>query len=230
MTLWIDRIIDFCKWPIGLFLFLALPFLLRTWPNIVMKTVHQDFLPFWAGLLGYLLLWNLMFRKTGSFLPTLEHESIHALFALLTGHRVVDFQVRWSTGGHVGYVGGKGNWLITLSPYFFPLILIVLMGVLSVWTIESVLRCALLGLVFGFELVSTWRQIHRQQPDLQKVGWLYCVVFLPPALLLIYGSVLIFLNQDAQALCAWYGEGVDSVYAVSEELWKKIRQIVVRNS
>ena len=227
MTLWIDRFIEFCKWPIGVFLLLALPFLVSTVPTILVQTLHQDFMPFWGGLLGYLLLWNLIFRRTGSFLPTLEHESIHALFAVLTGHRIVDFKVRWSTGGHVGYVGGKGNWLITLSPYFFPLLLILLMIVLSVWSIEPEIRGVLLGMFFAFELVSTWRQIHRKQPDLQKVGWLYCAVFLPSALLLVYGSVLLFLNHDAQALWAWYEKCIDSVYAVSEDLWEKIRQIDV---
>ena len=218
MTLWIDRCINVCKWPVALFAICLMPFLIETLPGILLKTIHADFLPFWGGLLGYVILWRLFFRYSGSFLPTLEHELIHVIFAVVTGHRIVDFKVRWSSGGHVAYVGGKGNWLITISPYIFPLLLLIALPCGLVWIKEPELRGGLLGVIFAFELISTWRQIHSQQSDLIKVGWFFCFLFLPPVLLTVYGSVLYFLITDISSLFQWYEEGIQSVYELLVEV------------
>ena len=218
MTLWIDRVINLCKWPAAIFLVSAYPFLLQTLPEIIMKTMSSDFVPFWSGLVGYIVLWKIIFRRSGSFLPTLEHELTHTIFALLTGHRVVDFQVRWSSGGHVSYIGGVGNWLITISPYCVPLLLLVSVPSLLIWIEDVNILGALLGAIFAFELISVWRQIHPKQSDLVKVGWFFCILFLPPALLTVYGSVLYFLVSDASAVLAWYQEGALSVFG----LWSEV--------
>lgn len=212
MTLWIDRTINLCKWPTALFAICLMPFLFETIPNILLRTFHADFIHFWGGLVGYIFLWKLFFRYSGSFLPTLEHELTHVVFAVCTGHRIVDFKVRWKTGGHVAYVGGVGNWLITISPYVFPLLLMVALPSVLVWVKEPALRGTLLGMIFAFELISTWSQIHSKQPDLIKVGWVFCFLFLPPALLTVYGSVLYFLITDVPSLLTWYQEGAQSVY------------------
>ena len=218
MTLWIDRFINLCKWPVMLFALCLMPFLIETLPDIVLKTIHVDFLPFWGGIVVYFILWRLFFRYSGSFLPTLTHELTHVIFAVLTGHRVVDFKVRWSSGGHVAYVGGVGNWLITISPYVFPLLLIVAIPSVLIWIKEPEIKGGVLGVVFAFELISTWRQIHSQQPDLIKVGWVFCFLFLPPALLTVYGSVLYFLLTDISSLLVWYQEGIDSVFKLLTEV------------
>ena len=218
MTLWIDRVINMFKWPCALFLISALPFLLQTLPDIISKTLSKEFVPFWGGLFGYIFFWKMIFRHSGSFLPTLAHESTHAVFALCTGHRVVDFQVRWSSGGHVSYVGGKGNWLITISPYFFPLVLLLTIPTVLTWMEESAVRSAVLGAIFSFELVSAWRQIHPKQLDLIKVGWFFCFLFLPPALLTVYGSVLYFLISDVSTVLTWYQDGARSVFLVWSEV------------
>ena len=218
MTLWIDRFINLCKWPVALFSVVLLPLLIEEIPDILLRTIHADFMPFWGRLVGYFVLWKLFFRYSGSFLPTLEHELTHVIFAVATGHRIVDFNVRWKSGGHVAYVGGVGNWLITISPYVFPLLLLIALPSMLVWVEEPALRGGLLGMIFSFELISTWRQIHSKQPDLIKVGWVFCFLFLPPALLTVYGSVLYFLITDFSALLLWYQEGGQSVYDLLVEV------------
>ena len=218
MTLWIDRFINLCKWPTAFFAICLLPFLFETLPKIFLQTIHVDFLPFWGGLVGYFLLWRLFFRYSGSFLPTLEHELTHVIFAIGTGHRIVDFKVRWNSGGHVAYTGGVGNWLITISPYIFPLLLLLALPSVLMWVAEPELRGGLLGVIFAFELISTWRQIHTKQPDLIKVGWFFCFLFLPPALLTVYGSVLYFLITDISSLLVWYREGIYSIYELLVEV------------
>ena len=223
MTLVIDRVINSVKWPIAVAMLLFVPFLIEEIPALLAKTLAASFYPFWGGVLGYLVLWKIFFRRFGSFLPTLEHELTHAIFAILTGHRVTDFAVRWRRGGHIRYTGGEGNWWITISPYVFPLFLVISLPIFSFYIHDLPLRGALLGMIFGFELVSTWREIHRHQPDLKEVGWFFCAVFLPPALFTVYGSVLYFLCSDIGALFSWYREGIEKTCLILVEVWNGFR-------
>jgi len=219
MTLIVDRLINIMKWPVAASMLFLLPFLWTEIPPLLLKTVTSTFLPFWGGVFGYVILWKVWFRRFGSFLPTLEHELTHAIFAILTGHRVVGFAVRWNRGGHIRYIGGEGNWWITIAPYVFPLFLIISLPVLAIYITDDLVRGVSLGVIFGFELISTWREIHRNQPDLKEVGWIFCFVFLPPALLTVYGSVLYFLSSDLSSLFLWHQEGLYSIWAVLQEVW-----------
>ena len=78
-------------------------------------------LPFAGGALAFALMWRrwLGRGRWGRFLIALEHESTHALFALLTFHPIVGFRASLGRGGEVRFIG-RGNWLITAAPYFFP--------------------------------------------------------------------------------------------------------------
>ena len=108
-------------------------------------------------------------------------------FAWLTLHRVTDFHASWEKGGHVRYVGGEGNWLITIAPYFFPFLPLL-------FALVHVFRPAVfhgffypsMGFVLGFQACSTWSELHSNQPDLKKVGWFFSACFLPTINLLTY--------------------------------------------
>ena len=78
---------------------------------------------FWVGFVGYIILYRYVFqtRIWGSWLPTFEH-GLHAIFAVATFHSVTDFHASYKSG-HIWYVGGEGNWLITIAPYIFPTVL-----------------------------------------------------------------------------------------------------------
>jgi len=207
MTLLIDKIINLFKWPVAILAVINLPYLCTEMVKLMSFGLKPSMWPFWVGMIGYIVLWRLIFsgRGWGSSLPTLIHECIHALFAIITLHRVVDLRVRWNSGGHVSYVGGPGNWLITISPYFFPLALLVAMGVSAIVHMAEINRLLLLGAVFGFEIVYTWREIHPQQTDLHKVGFVFAFAFLPSALLFSYGAVLSFaIGGFVQLHWFWY--------------------------
>ena len=207
MTLLIDKIITLCKWPIAVLAILNIPSLFSEMVELMKIGLNPSVWPFWAGMMGYIILWRLFFsgRGWGSSLPTLIHECIHALFAIITLHRVVDLKVRWNSGGHVSYVGGTGNWLITISPYFFPLALLLAMLVSSLVHMSDLNRMLFLGVVFGFEIIYTWREIHPKQTDLHKVGFIFAFAFLPGALLFSYGAVLSFaIGGFLQLHWFWY--------------------------
>ena len=203
VTQWINRLLSWLKWPTAVWLALCLPQLIVADLTLVQRGPAAHATPFWLGVTGYLILWHLVLRRRlwGSFLPTLSHELTHALFALLTLHRVTNLRATWRSGGEVQYVGGRGNWLITIAPYFFPLWLALLAVALHWLTPNPPLRQLLIGGIVGFEAVTMWRQVHREQTDLQRVGFVFAAVWLPGALLLTYGAALtLALQDDAAAL------------------------------
>jgi len=148
--------------------------------------------PFAAGALLYYLLWRTVLGRPGlgSFFTTLEHEFTHALFAWLTLHTVTGLSVTWRDGGSVT-IRGPGNWLITASPYFFPTLTVILLLVaLLLPPASATWFGGLLGLSFCYHLVTNWRQIHRNQLDLQRIGFLFSWLFLPGANLFGYALII----------------------------------------
>jgi hypothetical protein len=203
MTLFIDKTINLCKWPIALLaLFSLRPAAIGFTKMILIVIDDSNRLgAFLLGFVLYLILWHYIFRlqKTGSFLSTLEHECTHAIFAIMTFHGVTGLRVTWNSGGHVRYTGGEGNWLITISPYFVPTICIVLVLVSQFVPAEFLYGYQIfLGASVGFHLGSTYLETHESQHDLTKVGLPFCFAFLPTANLIVFTLLLAFI---------WNGKG-----------------------
>jgi hypothetical protein len=197
LTTLIDRIINLIKWPAALLSLLVVPTLAPlAWHN-VSSLLNMDWLWFWCGAGGYWLFWRTLFssRLWGSWLPTLEHEITHAIFAWLTLHRVTEFRTRYSSGGHVVYVGGVGNWLITIAPYFFPTAIFAAMVCLELFpAIDMDPFWLVFGVICGFQAQSTLSETRSEQPDIIKTGRLFAVVFLPGANMLVYGGVAAWMQ------------------------------------
>ena len=194
VTLWIDRCINIFKWPAAILSLANVWFLLLKNAELVLQTLNNNHQNFWIGLLVYLIVWRffLASRLFGSWFPTFIHECIHVMFAVLTLHRVVDFSVSWNKGGHVQYVGGVGNWLIIIAPYFFPLATLMAVALETTFPLGDK-RSLVLGACVGFEVVYVWRQIHPKQSDFQMVGLPFVWIFLPGAILFGYGLLLSYL-------------------------------------
>lgn len=192
----IDRVINLLKWPVAILSLIALPGSALAMWDLLWQIVFAPgpLGPFLVGVILYAAAWYSMFRRPifGTFLSTLEHELTHALFALLTLHPVTTVKATWRHGGHMMF-RGEGNWLITISPYFFPTASLALVGLaallpepLRVWT------DGLLGASMAYHVTSTLRETHGGQSDLAKVGLLFAVLFLPTANILSVGAVLSF--------------------------------------
>ena len=217
-TLWVDRLINLFKWPVALLSISNLWFLVLKDLELVMQTLNGNHQNFWIGLVLYLIVWRSFFasRLFGSWFLTFIHECIHVLFALVTLHKVTDFSVSWNKGGHVQYVGGVGNWLIIIAPYFFPLATLLAITLESAFPLENK-RSMVLGACFGFEMVYVWRQIHPTQPDFQMVGLPFVWLFLPGAILFGYGLLLSFLLLGISGAATF----AVSVLSHSESLWQQ---------
>lgn len=192
----LDRILAVVKWPVALAGLVFLPGLVAALVEVVRAIARQPqpCLAFLAGAGALAAVWYLLLRKraVGTFIIVLEHELTHALFAWLTFHRVIGFRASLRRGGHVRYLG-RGNWLISIAPYFVPTLSIAAIAVLA-WLPERYLAygSAALGATFAYHLLSTWSETHRHQTDLRDVGLFFSAVFLVAANALAYGLILGF--------------------------------------
>lgn len=193
----IDRFVEAVKWPVAVVaVILLLPSAVAFF-NLVLSVVTAPvaMFTFLLGATTYSLLWWKYFRpKQMTVAQTLEHEVTHCIFAVATGHRVTALEAKSDgKGGLARYEGGRGNWLITISPYFFPtscLILIIPLALAG--PVVTTLGNVLIGAAFALHVTSTYRETHPDQTDLKRVGYPFAWAFLPTANLLSTGLVLAF--------------------------------------
>lgn len=202
MTMFLDRSINFLKWPIGLLFAINMPWAFLTLWELVSTLIFTKTL-FFLGIGIYTTLWYLFFssRFLGSAFPTFVHESLHAIVALATFHTVRGFKVTWKSGGQVKIAGGLGgNWMVLLAPYCFPLTLLLMWISAQIFKPPVNTWTMLCGVLFGFEIIYVLKELHWKQSDLQRAGWLFCVAFLPAALALNAACVLSFMDQESIGL------------------------------
>lgn len=185
------------KWPMALFMLYLLPdsvlAMLELLERSEMESVQVA--PFIYGFLGYAAGWFILFKRyfVGSWISTLEHELTHALFALITFHKILEVKTSYLSGGHIRYSGG-GNWLISIAPYFFPTLSFFIMGILSIiGSGETPWLNLALGVSVAYHLTSTWTETHWGQTDIKEVGYLYSFLFLPSANIISYIAILSFV-------------------------------------
>jgi len=113
---------------------------------------------------------------------------------------------------------GRGNWLVAISPYFFPTLSIPV--VLIMTTVEGdALRIAgaVLGVTVAYHLTSTWRETHAQQTDLQKVGFPFAWAFLPTANIVAFGMILGMAHGN-----------IDGLTGFADALWEESPHLAER--
>lgn len=199
----INTFLGIIKWPLALLMVL---FIVPSFMSILEIVTHSltTEVILWFGL-PFLLMgaaWLFVPSMGGSFLAIMEHELTHMVFALLTFHRPVDLDVKQNKGGHFSFQG-KGNWLIALAPYFFPTFAVCVMLASFVYFFMGqplpLVYWSVFGIMVGYHLAATILQIHPGQTDFKQAGYLFTVLFLPGANLIVYG--LLF----AYACIGWPG-------------------------
>jgi hypothetical protein len=192
----LDRILAILKWPIAITGLVFLPGLVTALVEVVRAIYRhpEPCIAFLAGAAVCAAAWHLLLRRrtVAGFFIVLEHEFTHAIFAWLTFHRVIGFRASLRRGGHVRYVG-RGNWLISIAPYFVPTLSIAAIAALQLLPDRHLAYgSAALGATFAYHLLSTWSETHRHQTDLREVGFVFSAVFLIAANALVYGLILGF--------------------------------------
>ncbi len=195
MARFMDFLLELLKWPVVCLAVLLLPALIHALENFQLGNLR--FFSFVGGAFLYLALKVLASSRSNLSMQILAHELTHTFFALLTFHKVVHVHLNMDeSGGSMGFMG-KGNWLITIAPYFFPLFLFFLMMFATFFADmipDSLMVNCVFGYFFAYHLESIVVQIHIEQPDFKEVGFFFCWLFLPAANLFSCSVVLAFNN------------------------------------
>jgi hypothetical protein len=164
----------------------------------------------WVATLGgagcWLSIFLLLPRPMRAYV--LGHELTHALWALLFGARVRKFKVT-GRGGHV--VLTKTNFLITLAPYFFPLYVVLVVGVFAAghllwgWTAYAVWFHLLVGAAYAFHVTLTAHILQTRQTDITSQGYLFSavVIFLGNVAVLLLGIPLLTARVTVLEALRW---------------------------
>jgi hypothetical protein len=188
------------KWPTALLVAAITPASASVLLNLLKQASGQGFWssPFAVGFGASTAFWFVFGRNPFIvFWSTMEHEFTHALFAWCTFVPVRKFMTSDGTTlengdrtlGEVQLDGS--NWLISSAPYFFPTAPVALMAVTWILSARSTaIGAGLLGATIAYSILSTWRETHRSQTDLQKVGFPFAWLFLPGANLIAYSMLL----------------------------------------
>ena len=228
----IDRTLNVLKWPVAALLLLVLPELILQFWSTLKVLLSDKWLLFWGGVVLYGFLWKYLFsaRLWGSWLPTFLHELCHAVVALLTLHRIRDFHASYNRGGHIQYIGGEGNWLITIAPYVIPSLTLPML--ISAPYLQSLEWFWLVfGMGVGFDVISIYRECHSEQTDLQSLGFLFSLLMIPSLNLLTFGAVFLWMEGGSTAVVhagsALLELGGARFIELTQLLWKQLQELQI---
>ncbi|MDA8695621.1 hypothetical protein N9H08_00280 [bacterium] len=214
------------RWPLGAVTLFGLPAALRVIWAEIHPMLHTDHWPFWAGFVGTLVLWTAWWKSTrwARFITTIEHESLHAIVGMLTLIPVRELKVREDGSGHVLFEP-PGHWLLYLSPYFIPLLLLLEIGLTGLMGLPAWAERSLLGALLGMSIVGHLRQIHPRQTDFRHAGRVFTLAFLPTAFLLAYGAAFTMLQTgQLGAIPGFLGAWGQSLLHDAQWTWLHLSQ------
>ena len=204
----INTVLKCIKWPLVLVMIVMFLPVLNADLHLFYQTIRTPLLiRFVFPIFCVFAVWFVIPGLNGSHFAIFEHEFTHMIVALLTFHRPKTLQIHPDKGGVFAFYG-EGNWLITLAPYFLPIFPLLMMLLSTIWlqfghTLPTLFVPAL-GVIFGYHLISNVTQIHSEQTDFKKAGWVFSVLFLPTANLLAIGLVWAFAANRWSGVTAWW--------------------------
>lgn len=144
------------------------------------------------------------------------HELTHALWVWFFGGSVKKFKAT-SEGGHV--IVDKTNFLIALSPYFFPLYAVLVVAVFGLghliwgWKNFLVWFHLCVGAAYAFHVTLTAHVLKTQQSDITSQGYLFSavVIFLGNVLVPLIGLPLLTAKVDLASMFGWWLESTGEV-------------------
>ncbi len=206
MTRVLNAFVNLLKWPIALIMLYLLPGFAGTFFFTLIRAArnYSASWPLVAGFAGLYILYRNGLKQAAWFrwLCTFEHEAGHALFAILSGHRVTRFSVG-AGSGRVNYLG-PGNWLIIVAPYFFPFWLPIVLGVIVLTgTGGHPVALAVSGAVFAATILRMIQDFDPRQPDIRQLRILFAAIFIPAADFAIWGMFLHFMFHGGAGFSMW---------------------------
>ena len=172
------------------------------------------FVPVAAGAACWVVIYLLLPKPM--WIYVFGHELTHALWTWLFGGSVKKFKAT-SEGGHV--IVDKTNFLIALSPYFFPLYVVLIVAVFGAghliwgWKNFFVWFHLCVGAAYAFHVTLTAHVLKTQQSDITSQGYFFSVVviFLGNVLVLLIGLPVLTAKVDLSSMIGWWFENTGEV-------------------
>lgn len=221
----IDLLFKVVKWPVALFLLISVPALLQSYNYFEFNNI--EFYAFAGGAVFYLATMIFAGYNISRTMQIISHELTHTLFAYLTFHDAGRIRVNPDDSGGEMIVKGGGNWLITLAPYFFPLfsfLYMLLMPGLVIASQNHFLVHAIFGYFFGYYWGTVLSQVHPQQTDIIKEGYLFSTIFIVGANLYVTGIILAFNSKQWDGVKEYLG----LVWKLDFHYWLKWAKLVLQ--
>ena len=149
--------------------------------NLFIKNPTKEFSYFFSGFIVYIAL-RLLFslKKSKSFFVFIEyftHELCHAIFTWLMLGRVEHFITAIGGGSQVRT--NRPNFIVKLSPYFFPLWSILFLGLIYIIQKEYVnYLITVVGFFYGLHFFMFLTQFRFGQKDIYFNGILFSTIFI----------------------------------------------------
>jgi hypothetical protein len=166
---------------------------------------------FWVAFVGGAACWIVLFLLLPKpmLVYVFGHELTHVLWTWLFGGRVKRFKVS-ARGGHV--VVSKTNFLIVLAPYFFPVYVVVVVGLFAAGNVlfglerHLVIFHLLVGAAYAFHITLTAHILRTRQSDITSQGYLFSavVIFLGNISVLLVGLPILTARVTVLTALGWW--------------------------
>jgi hypothetical protein len=168
------------------------------------QTIYHDlslaFLwPFIAASCAFAIVYAIWLKRITRFPEVFVHELTHLVFTLLSFNKPRHFSVS-STGGATSYEG-KGNWLISLSPYCFPLVPIIF--TLVYYFINEHYKPIpkyLIAISYVWYLATIFRYFSFKESDISNSGGFFAILFVISFNVSLTLALVYFLSNNAAGL------------------------------
>ena len=182
---------------------------------VVQRTGGADttWVPLLAGAACWIVIFVLLPKPM--WIYVLGHELTHALWTWLFWGKVKKMKIT-SKGGHV--VISKTNFVIALAPYFFPLYVVLVIGVFAlghfIWHWPLVWFHLFAGAAYAFHVTLTLHTLQTQQSDITSQGYLFSavVIFLGNLSVLLFGIPLLTARVGMLNSLGWWCESTGMIF------------------
>ena len=170
----------------------------------------------WIPLLAGAACWIVIFflLPKPMWIYVFGHELTHVLWTWLFGGQVKKMKVT-SKGGHV--IISKTNFVIALAPYFFPLYVVLVVGMFAlghfIWGWHLVWFHLCVGAAYAFHLTLTFHVLQTQQSDITSQGYLFsaAIIFLGNVCVLLFGIPLLTEKVHLLEVLHWWLNSTDRI-------------------
>jgi len=131
---------------------------------------------------------HVIFRRL-IVLHVFGHELTHILWSMLFGGKMQEMYVSRDEGGYTTY--SRGNFLVTLAPYFFPLyaFFFLILHLIVAAKYRPYID-GLVGFSIAFHVMLTLYSIRHGQPDLNRAGVVFSLAFIYMMNCFVLGTIV----------------------------------------